>query len=297
MALTIGWKTRIGLVLSAIWLCLVFLVANEYQRLGQSLAIGVLPLVVIWGIVWAVSGWRAQRSPRQQVEEAALAEMRATRKARIQTAVALVVVFTLGLFAATWQFKMADNEAGSHAVASWFGEWLVYGLIAYAILRAIPKMPYGVPAVLAAVITVGAVNWKAYAAITEDRRALESLARATPLTNKVQSGVPVSDKEVVDARIGVLEPLLLAQAAYGREVAAIATNYQQAIAGLAPEQMLTPASLGSSDVRFQTGAKLKIWQPGCGGIQIPNRRGHRQREGRRAGGPEANAGGLCPLSE
>ena len=41
------WKTRVGLVLSAVWLCLVFLVADEYQRLGQVLGLGLLPLVVI----------------------------------------------------------------------------------------------------------------------------------------------------------------------------------------------------------------------------------------------------------
>jgi hypothetical protein len=60
-----GWKTRIGLVLSAVWLCLLFLSSDKYDSVGQVLGIGFLPLIVIWGIVWAVAGWRAERLPRE----------------------------------------------------------------------------------------------------------------------------------------------------------------------------------------------------------------------------------------
>src|SRR5439155_26440854 len=116
-------------------------VADEHSRLGQTLAIGVLPLVMIWGIVWAVSGWRAQRPARPQMDEAVLAESRAKRKARIRTFIAVIAVLVLGSFAASLQFKLADNEASSHVVANWMGEWLVYGLLAYACLRAVPKLP------------------------------------------------------------------------------------------------------------------------------------------------------------
>ena len=260
MLLAIGWKTRIGLVLSAIWLCFIFLVAGEDQRFGQSLAIGVLPLIVIWGIVWAVLGWRAQHPPKGQNNETMLTEKRAKTKSRIHTAIALIVIVAIGLYTASWQFEMAGNKAGSYEVARLFGEWLFYGLIAYAIFRFIPKISYGAPAVLAAILMVGAINWKAYNAITEGRQAVQSLARAAPLMNKLLSGVTVSDKDVVNAQIGVLEPLLLAQAAYGRESAAITANYQQVLVQLAPEQILSPATLVSSDGRFQSRTKLKIWQ-------------------------------------
>lgn len=259
-AMKLGWKTRVGLVLSAVWLCLVFLVADEYQRMGQVLGLGLLPLVIIWGIVWAVAGWRAQRPEKPTTPEAVQLEAKARRSLRIRTAIAVVVVLGLGMFAATWQFNAADNEAGGHVVAQWFGEWCVYGLIAYAILRAVPKLPAGSPAVLAALITVGAVNYKAHSAIAEDRQALESLAKATPLINKIQSGTLVSDQEVRDARVGMMEPLMLAQATYSREVLAIAATYEKAIGGMQPELMLTPASLASPSIRVQTRAKLKLWQ-------------------------------------
>ena len=256
----LGWKTRVGLVLSAVWLCLVFLVADEYRRLGQVLGLGLLPLVIIWGIVWAVAGWRAQRPEKPTTPEAIQLEAKARQSLRIRTVIAVVVVLGLGLFAATWQFTAADNEAGGRVVSQWFGEWLVYGLIAYAILRAVPKLPAGSPAVLAALITVGAVNYKAYSAIAEDRQALESLAKATPLINKIQSGRLVSDQEVKDSRVGMMEPLMLAQATYNREVLAIAATYEKEINGMQPELMLTPASLASPSIRVQTRIKLKLWQ-------------------------------------
>jgi hypothetical protein len=259
-ALKIGWKTRAGLVLSAVWLCLVFLVTDEHQRFMQVLGLGLLPLVIIWGIVWAVAGWRGQRPDKPLTPEAVQLEAKARRSLRIRTAVAVVAVLGLGMFAATWQFNAADNEAGGHDVARWFGEWCVYGLFAYAILRAVPKLPAGSPAVLAALIIVGAVNYKAHSAIAEDRQALESLAKATPLINKIQSGTQVSDQEVRDARVGMMEPLMLAQAAYSREVLAIGATYEKAVGNMQPELMLTPASLASPSIRVQTRGKLKLWQ-------------------------------------
>jgi hypothetical protein len=255
-----GWKTRVGVVLSAVWLCLVFLVADDYHRIGQVLGLGFLPLVILWGIVWAVAGWRAQRPTKPEMPEATVLEAKRKRSHRIRTFIAVVAVLAIGLFAATWQFHAADNEAGGNAVASWFGEWLVYGLFAYVVFRLPPRTPPGFAAVLAALVAVGGVNYKTHAAISEDRQALASLAKATPLINKIQSGAQVSDQEVKDAQVGMMEPLMLAQAAYSRDVIAITATYTKAISGLQPELMLTPTSLASPSIRVQTRAKLTVWQ-------------------------------------
>lgn len=255
-----GWKTRIGLVLSAVWLCLVFLLADDHQRIAQVLGVGFLPLVVIWGIVWTIAGWRSQRPSKPIAPQAEQLQKKAKWSFRIRLTVTVVVVLVAGLLAANWQFAAAGNKAGSHAVAGWFGAWLVYGLVIYAILRAVPKLPAGAPLVLAALIVVGAVNFKAYSAIAEEQQALASLAKATPLINKLQSGTLVTDQEVRDAHVGMFEPLMLAQATYSREGLAVAATYIKAVDGLQPELMLTPASLASSSIRFQTRAKLKLWR-------------------------------------
>ena len=219
-----GWKMRVGLVLSAVWLCLVFLVADDYRRMSQVLGLGFLPLVVIWGIVWAVAGWRAQRPSKPATPEEAVLEALRKRSLGIRTTIAVVAVIGMGLLAATYQFHAADNEAGGSAIAGWFGEWLVYGLFAYAVFRFIPRTPPGFAIVLASLVVVGGVNYKTYAAISEDRQAFASLAKAAPLIIKIQSGAAVIDHEVKDAHVGIMEPLMLAQAAYSRDVIAIASD-------------------------------------------------------------------------
>jgi hypothetical protein len=172
----------------------------------------------------------------------------------------VIAILSLGLFTGVWQFQLANNEAGVNTVSAWFGEWLVYGLVAYAVLRAVPNLPRGTPAVLASLLIVVAVNYKAYASLAEEREAVEFLARATPLLNRMRSGVAITDQEVRDARIGMMEPLILAQATYNRDVIALAAIYTKAIEELQPELILMPRSLATPSIREQTRLKLKVWQ-------------------------------------
>jgi len=255
-----GWKTRIGLVLSTVWLILAILITDDDHRAGQVLGLGLLPLIILWGIIWAVAGWRAQRPTKPEMPEAKVLETKRNRSHRIRTFIALAAVLVIGLFAATWQFHAADIEAGGNVIAYWTGEWLVYGLLAYVVFRYIPQMPPGFPPVLAAIVVVSAVNYKAYSTISDERQARFSLAKATPLINKIQSGTPVSDQEIKDAHVGVMQPLLLAQAAYSRDVIGINAAYTKAVSEVQPDRMLTPASLASPNIRAQSRAKLKVWE-------------------------------------
>lgn len=255
-----SWKMRIGVVLSAVWICISFLTAGEHQQVGQMIGLGFLPLVIVWGIAWAVSGWRTQRPAKSLLPDEVLLEKKGRRLHSIRTFVAVFFVLAIGLFSATWQFHAANNEAGGQEVGYWAGQWMVYGLFAYlALSLPLRKFP-GMAALLAAILVVGAVNYKAFDAIKEDRLALISLAKATPFINKIQSGTPVSDQDVKNAQVGMLEPLLLAQAAYSREIMAITATYTKEIAELQPELMLTPRSLVSPSIRAHTRASLKLWQ-------------------------------------
>jgi hypothetical protein len=205
------------MVLSAVWLCLVFLLADEYRRMPQVLGLGLLPLVILWGVIWAVAGWRAQRSPSPPLPTEAQKEATDKRRLRFRVAIAVVVILVIGLFAANWQFHAADRE-GSKNVAHWLGEWIVWGLLAYVVLRITPKVPPGTAGVLTALLIVGGVNFNAFRTLALEREMLASLAMATPIINRIKAGTPVTDQEVRDAKVGVLEPLLLAQATYAREI-------------------------------------------------------------------------------
>lgn len=255
-----GWKTRAALVLSAVWLCLVFLLADDYRRFGQVIGLGFLPLVMFWGICWAFAGWRAQRPVKAGKREAQIVEARWKQNIRIRTFIAVVLILVIGVFAANWQFHAAENESRGDVIGYWFGEWLVYGLFAYFAFRLIPRRPPGLAVIAAAFVVVCGVNYKAHRAISEDREALDSLAKAAPLIIKIQSGGQVSDQEVKDADVGMIQPILLALASYSRDVVTITATYTKALSELELERMLSPKSLESSRIRFQTHAKLKVWQ-------------------------------------
>jgi hypothetical protein len=258
--MSMGWKTRVCIVLSAIWLCLVFLLADTDARLGSKLGFGLFPLIVLWGVVWAVTGWRAQRAPKPELPEAIVSEVKRKRMLGLRSFFTVVAVLTIGVSTAVWQAHLDNNERAGNAVSYVLGQWIVYGLLAYGVFRSTAKIPRGLPAVLATIVVVGGVNYKTYAAISQDREAKISLAKAAPLLNKMQSGVQVSEQEIKSARIGLLEPLVLAQAAFGSDVIAISTAYTRVISDLKLEQMLTPTSLASRNIRNQSRVQLRQWQ-------------------------------------
>jgi len=84
----------------------------------------------------------------------------------------------------------------------------------------------------------------------------QALAQAEPLLSMIRSGMLVSDEEIFDADVGVVEPLLLAQAAHNRDVVALAVAQEEEIAGPDPEQLLTPTALAWAGQRSLIRTKM-----------------------------------------
>ena len=114
-----GWKARACIVLSALWLCFVFAVAKDGDRLAATIGFGVMPLGVLWGIAWAYVGWRAQRPPKAEMTETASKVPRGLNWARTKTAIGAIATIAVGLFAASWQFSLIGDESSDLA------RWLV----------------------------------------------------------------------------------------------------------------------------------------------------------------------------
>lgn len=61
----IGWKMRLGIVLSFIWIALAAVISLDAQRSGDGIGafifLGVLPLAIAWGIAWIWIGFRGGR--------------------------------------------------------------------------------------------------------------------------------------------------------------------------------------------------------------------------------------------
>lgn len=60
----IGWKKRLAIVLSFLWIAFAVVVSvNEQQNsLGTFVALGVLPIAIPWGIAWVWWGFRKRQS-------------------------------------------------------------------------------------------------------------------------------------------------------------------------------------------------------------------------------------------
>ncbi len=247
----LGWKTRIGLVLSGVWLCLVFMLAEDHHWVQLIFGVGMLPLVILWGIVWAVSGWRAQRprSTREGSSDPAKA------RPRIRSAAIVAACLVVGVVCANWQYRLAGHE-GPTPVAFWLGEWMVWGLLSYVAFRAIPRLAFGLAPLFAALVVAGGVNFKAYQTLSFEREVKESIAKAAPLISRIDGGANVSDDEIRRAQLGIFEPLILAKVANTREVLAISNRHESAVAQLEPDQWFTPASLSTSESRQQVLLRL-----------------------------------------
>ena len=66
---------RIGIALSVLWLIFVYLgyeiwwLAFPYSFVKGFIARGVLPLVVFWGLVWVIAGFRNKDDETEDIED------------------------------------------------------------------------------------------------------------------------------------------------------------------------------------------------------------------------------------
>lgn len=250
--MALGWKTRVGIVISAIWLILAYVIGDSGDRLSTFLLLGALPLLLVWGLVWAIAGWRAQR-PARPAEEVAAA--RGTNRKRTLSGIGSFVIVGLGLLAASMQLSSAGSGG---SVAYYFGQWVVGGLVAAVLLSALSSRYPGIVSVGAALVVAIGVNWSAHSQVSEERAIRESLARATPLFAKMQTE-QVQDQEVMQARVGLFEPALLAQAAFSRELWQNTLAYQKDLESLDLESIFTPARLATDDGRQQSRLVIGRW--------------------------------------
>lgn len=106
----IPWKTRVGAILSVLWLILMYALAIEGEDWESEFAlVGIAPVVFGWGVAWIVSGYRTQRKgstvlkstssqPKEPTEPAQPAQPSLAIKKRWYESVRAVwvlIVFTL----------------------------------------------------------------------------------------------------------------------------------------------------------------------------------------------------------
>jgi uncharacterized RDD family membrane protein YckC len=74
-----GWKMRLALVVSALWLLLVFAIARSERDSGAVfVGLGLIPVAILWGIAWVVRGYLKQRATKQLIATDAPAQKHPT---------------------------------------------------------------------------------------------------------------------------------------------------------------------------------------------------------------------------
>lgn len=58
----LGWKIRLGILLTFCWICLVYILYSENHPFPWDAVflVGVVPPTLVWGIAWVVGGFKQQ---------------------------------------------------------------------------------------------------------------------------------------------------------------------------------------------------------------------------------------------
>ena len=241
-----GLKVRVGLTLSAIWVCLVFLLADSYQSSRSTFGIAALPLVLLWGIGWVVMGWLENRR-KSRIE--GQTPTTADRKPAFRYATTILVVLLSGVIFANWYAEHRMAQAVSREIPRMMGEWSVYTLFAYLAFRYAPGFTRSIPGLLAALFFVAGVNYSNYKQVDLLVKTRASLAAATPILMQIQSGRPIEASDIRAANIGLFEPIVIAAADSAKRITAAQTQYQKELAESGFGVALAPATLSTPNGR------------------------------------------------
>ncbi|WP_092949811.1 hypothetical protein [Roseateles sp. YR242] len=166
-----------------------------------------------------------------------------------------VMLIVLGVIAANVQMWRVQLDANASATY-WAGAWLVLCLIAYGVVRAIARWAYGYTALAAAVLFVVGINAQAWQS-SSTYWMESSVKKSAPLMNALMNGQVVSDAQIRAAKVGIMEPVLLAEAGQSRAMVAASRAFEAEMAALNLDEAFNSESLGSEAGRRTARGKIK----------------------------------------
>jgi hypothetical protein len=237
----LGWKGRLAVVLSVGWLLLLYALVPKEDSTKAVVGFGMLPLGFLWGVAWAIQGYRKQHPSANDPD--------ATKRRRAST---FRFFLGLGILAgAIWYSHGLIGESVSHEI----GYWVVFALILWGILRALPKVSDH-----AVILTIAAYSaticFQAYRSHKEIEDLKREIAVAAPFILRTNSGEVISETELDRANLGRLEPFIRATARYTQEQSSLIAEYQKEVAALQLDKLLDPRVLGSIEGRKISSERL-----------------------------------------
>ncbi len=233
---SMGWKRRLSVVLSAVWLLLVFTI-SDHDRIAGFVGLGVLPLAILWGAGWAIAGYLAQR--QQAISSQAKPTLMEQLKAVLTERAVLIIAVLLGWTLIAQIFSTSD-------VARHAGEWFVYALIGYGLSTWIGPLKPVRGRIVAAVFLCGLawVSGKEHYANIAMAKDLQSLASLVP---QLQNNDAISEEQIKST--GMFEPALRVAIANLNTQNELAAEYLKTIESASVSTMLTPKTLSSLEAR------------------------------------------------
>jgi hypothetical protein len=246
----LGWLRRTAIVLSVLWVLVVYAIAPTDDRGKSLVAMAGIPLSIAWGLAWALQGYlkqrRANAGPKRNWKSAGL------------RALAGIVLFVAAYVTA---YQLVSDRAAYLA-----GQWLAYGVLAYVALRFVPKVSENA-LIWTVVAFSGALVANSYLSFREESAAKQEVARASPLLLRALNGESISDAEIARADVGRFEPVLHAAASYARDGVAAMKAYNDTLTKLHTEELLTPALLGTVSGRKIALARLQAYDAAIGTLE------------------------------
>lgn len=238
----LGWLGRLAVVLSGLWLLVVYALAPAEDATKAVVGFGLIPLGLIWGVAWAFQGYRKQRTADPETPPV-------NWKPRVLRIGAGFLAVCAGYIAA----HLAVGDAAARIA----GYWIVFALIFYGVVRLVPfTAKHGL---LWTVVAYSlAVASHAYIDYLEVRQLRQDLANAAPLILRINSGNVPSQEEISRAQMGVFEPFVRASALHVAENLLAVNAYQKQLEALEIDTLLGARTLGQPEGRRLIAQRMDV---------------------------------------
>lgn len=205
----ISWKARVGIVLSGLWLVLVYMFASESESWRSlSVIFGVAPVAFIWGCVWVLKGFFAQRKRTDNLNVISSVDKK-EKRATLYRRLGGIALALIGLVLAYSYGEKLGN--GAEKAGETLGYYLLFCLIGVAIWSksGLKKNQKGYIALIIGAVYLFGGSYDAYKMNAEHKEITQMLQLLTNYTIKLSSGDLVTAAEIKKANLGKYEPFVL----------------------------------------------------------------------------------------
>lgn len=252
----IGWKTRLAIVLSVVWLGLVAVVSrNESDSIGAILILGIVPLAISWGIVWVWVGFRKTRrkklAPNLSPATTASVDAPVPRATLFLWLGATLTTIAVGVF---WYAISTTGADAPAKIGYLLGFYFWVSIVVYFIWKRTFQKKEGMGVFLFSVAFLAVAGYESYSMFREWSDARRFLGETQTMMLKLLSGEQIERAQI--SGFGQYTPALLVTYDFVSTVQKDFESLNRAIEASELEQLLTPKTLRSQSAMARSQERL-----------------------------------------